>query len=221
MSIVLAAAIIYSIHRYQVSQTLKVERLRNKIASDLHDEVGSSLTRISIYSDLIQNGIEVEERKGYLAGIGALSREVVSTMSDIVWSIDNRNDSFGSLIIRMKDFATELLQAKNIDLEFKVVGVDGGRVLDPALKQNIYLIFKESIHNVVKHSHARRVSVIVSNSRSEFKMQVCDDGKGFHENIVSRGNGMRNMKRRAEAMNANLEVLNQFGTTISLNRQPL
>ena len=221
LAIVMVGAIIYSIHRYRVAQTLKVERLRNKIASDLHDEVGSSLTRISIYSDLLQNGIEIKEGKSYLAGIGALSREVVSTMSDIVWSIDNRNDNFGSLILRMKDFATELLQARNIDFEFKVVGVTERKVLDPALKQNIYLIFKESIHNVVKHSKARRVSVVINNDGSEFRMEISDDGQGFHEDGVNAGNGMRNMKRRAQAIKANFEVRNQLGTTISLKREPL
>jgi signal transduction histidine kinase len=221
LTISLAAAVIYSIHRYRVAQTLKVERLRNKIASDLHDEVGSSLTRISIYSELLQNGIEVEERKSYLSGIGALSREVVSTMSDIVWSIDNRNDSFGSLIIRMRDFATELLQAKNIELDFKVSGVVGRKILDPALKQNIYLIFKESIHNVVKHSNARKVSIEVSNDGTDFKMIVKDDGRGFHDDNASSGNGMRNMKRRADAINAKFEIVNQSGTTISLKREHL
>jgi ligand-binding sensor domain-containing protein len=221
LAIVLTGAIIYSIHRYRITRTLEVERLRSKIASDLHDEVGSNLTRISIYSDLLQNGIEVEERKSYLAGIGALSREVVGTMSDIIWSIDNRNDSFESLIIRMKDFATELLQAKNIDLEFKVSGVVGRKVLDPALKQNVYLIFKESIHNVVKHSQGRTVKVGVSNDGAEFRMVISDDGRGFHDEGVNRGNGMRNMRRRAEAINATFEVINLSGTTITLRRKPL
>ncbi len=221
LAIFAAGAVIYSVHRYRVAQTLRVERLRNKIASDLHDEVGSSLTRISIYSDLLQTGVEAEDRKNYLAGIGTLSRDVVSTMSDIVWSIDNRNDTFGALVIRMKDFATELLQARNIDLEFVMIGVDEGKVLDPALKQNIYLIFKESIHNVVKHSQARKVVVTISNKESEFKMEIKDDGHGFDHKNLNGGNGLRNMKRRAKAVDASFEVLNQQGTTVTLARKSL
>ncbi len=221
LSILLGASVIYTIHRYRVAQSLKVERLRNKIASDLHDEVGSSLTRISIYSDLLQNGVEAEERNNYLAGIGELSREVVSTMSDIVWSIDNRHDSFGALIIRMKDFATEALQAKNIDLNFSTRGIDENRILDPALKQNIYLIFKESIHNVIKHAHARHVEVCLANENDEFTMTISDDGRGFPQNNNGKGNGLRNMLRRAETLQGKFSIQNHNGTTLTLKLKPV
>lgn len=221
LAVFLSASLIYMIHRYRVAQSLKVERLRNKIASDLHDEVGSSLTRISIYSDLLQNGTEEAEQKTYLTGIGALSREVVSTMSDIVWSIDNRNDSLGALIIRMKDFATEVLQARNIDLEFSIRGVDENKTLDPALKQNIYLIFKESIHNIVKHAKARHVYVGLVNTGVEFNMIIKDDGCGFEQNGKNKGNGLRNMQRRAEAVGGEFQIQNQQGTTLILKRKAL
>ena len=219
--VLLSSSIIYMVHRYRVTQSLRVERLRNKIASDLHDEVGSSLTRISIYSDLLQNGIEAEERKDYLTGIGELSREVVSTMSDIVWSIDNRSDTLGELIIRMKDFATEVLQTRNIDLEFSAGGVDENKTLDPALKQNIYLIFKESIHNIVKHAQAHRVHVSLVNEGGEFNMVIKDDGRGFSADGKNKGNGLRNMQRRAEAVEGEFQIQNHQGTTVILKRKAL
>lgn len=216
LTVLLSAAIIYIVHRYRVAQSLKVERLRNKIASDLHDEVGSSLTRISIYSDLLQKGMEEQDRKTYLSGIGELSREVVSTMSDIVWSIENRNDTFGALIIHMKDFATEVLQVKNIDLEFSIRDIDENKTLDPALKQNIYLIFKESIHNIVKHAHAHRVCVSLVNEKGEFNMVIKDDGCGFIRNGSDKGNGLRNMQRRAASVGGEFQIQNQEGTTLTL-----
>ncbi len=221
LAILMSAALIYAVHRYRLEQTLKVERLRNKIASDLHDEVGSSLSRISIYSDLLQNGTEAHERKNYLTGIGELSREVVNTMSDIVWSIDNRNDTLGSLIIRMKDFATEILQAKNIDLEFSIQGIDDNNTLDPALKQNIYLIFKESIHNIVKHAQASHVHVSLVNKGGEFRMVIKDDGRGFTANVKANGNGLRNMQRRAITVQGEFEIKNHLGTTLTLKRKAL
>jgi ligand-binding sensor domain-containing protein/signal transduction histidine kinase len=221
LAILMSAALMYAVHRYRLEQTLKVERLRNKIASDLHDEVGSSLSRISIYSDLLQNGTETHERKNYLTGIGELSREVVNTMSDIVWSIDNRNDTLGSLIIRMKDFATEILQAKNIDLEFSIQGIDDNNTLDPALKQNIYLIFKESIHNIVKHAQASHVHVSLINKGGEFRMAIKDDGRGFTASGKANGNGLRNMQRRAMTVQGEFEIKNQQGTTLILTRKAL
>jgi ligand-binding sensor domain-containing protein/signal transduction histidine kinase len=221
LAVAATGSLIYLVHRYQLEQSLKVERLRNKIASDLHDEVGSSLSRISIYSDLLQNDKETPERKNYLTGIGELSREVVSTMSDIVWSIDNRHDTLGSLVIRMKDFATEILQVRNIELEFSTQGIDEQTILDPALKQNIYLIFKESIHNIVKHARAGNVSVKLVNEKGEFKMIIKDDGCGFTQNGKQNGNGLRNMKRRARTVGGEFEIQNRDGTVLILRRKAL
>ncbi len=213
--IIVSISIMYAIHRYRLEQSLKVERLRNKIASDLHDEVGSSLTRISIYSDLVQNGSEESESKVYLKGISELSREVVTTMSDIVWSIDNRYDTLEALMLRMKDFATELLQAKNIRFEFQAIGIDTSKILDPVQKQNIYLIFKEAINNIVKHAHATEVTVLLAVDHGEFKMVIKDNGKGVSVNGSAKGNGLRNMKRRAEAIEGQFIMQNTQGTTIS------
>jgi signal transduction histidine kinase len=211
----------YVIHRYRLEQSLKVERLRNKIASDLHDEVGSSLTRISIYSDLVQNGSEENESKTYLKGISDLSREVVTTMSDIVWSIDNRYDTLEALTLRMKDFAMEILQAKNIALEFQIQGIDGKKILDPVLKQNLYLIFKEAVNNIVKHAQASRVQVVLSAARGEFAMTIKDDGKGVSINGSPKGNGLRNMRRRAEAIEGQFSLENHQGTTITVTTRKL
>lgn len=219
--ILTSACVIYAIHRNRLEQSLKVERLRNKIASDLHDEVGSSLTRISIYSDLVRNGTEETESTLYLKDISNLSREVVSTMSDIVWSIDNRNDTLGALIIHMKDFATEVLQAKNIDLDFSIRGIDESKSLDPALKQNIYLIFKESIHNIVKHAEARRVYVSLINEEGKFSMVIKDDGRGFDQDERNSGNGLRNMQRRAEVVKGDFQIQIDNGTTLTLRRKAL
>ena len=216
-----SGGIIYAIHHYRLEQSLKVERLRNKIASDLHDEVGSSLTRISIYSDLVQNQTKEIDNKPYLAGIHELSREVVSTMSDIVWSIDNRHDTFGSLTLRMMDFANEILNTKNVGLEFSTRSIQESVVLDPVLKQNIYLIFKEAIHNIVKHAGAEHVRVTLANEGDVFSMTIQDNGQGIGEAIQAKGNGLRNMNRRASVIRGVLEILNHQGTTVVLKRKAI
>lgn len=219
--VLLSAGLIYGAHLYRLQQSLKVERLRNKIASDLHDEVGSSLTRISIYADLVQNETADQENKNHLKGISDLSREVVTTMSDIVWSIDNRYDSLDALMLRMKDFATEILQAKNIDLHFTTEGLQPVKSLDPGLKQNLYLIFKEAINNIVKHAAATRVDVAILENKDGFTMRITDNGKGLPSTESVRGNGLRNMRRRASAIDGELDILVRDGTTISVRRRSL
>lgn len=219
--IVSIGALIYFGHLYRLSQSLKIERLRTKIASDLHDEVGSSLTRISIYSDLLQNENNESERTNYLSRISAMSREIVSTMSDIVWSIDNRSDTASALFIRMKDFATELLQSKNIQFDFKVSGIHEKAIVDPILRQNIYLIFKESINNIVKHANASYVLVEIVNDSRQFKMIITDNGKGFSLPQNQRGNGLRNMDRRAHAIHGLIEFTTQSGTQLIFTRKAL
>jgi ligand-binding sensor domain-containing protein len=214
IAVLLVGGIVYSIHRYQLSQTIYVERLRNKIAGDLHDEVGSSLTRISIYSDLIQNGEDKPNQTKYLSRISEMSREIVSTMSDIVWSIDNRSDTAGALFLRMKDFATELLQSKSIQFNFSINGINETSIIDPAIRQNIYLIFKEAINNVVKHAEASQVTVEIINDTRSFKMILSDNGKGYNPNQNPKGLGLRNMERRAKSIGGTLTILQHVGTQI-------
>jgi signal transduction histidine kinase len=123
--------------------------------------------------------------------------------------------------MRMKDFATEVLQAKNIEMSFVVEGIDESRTLDPALKQNIYLIFKESVNNIVKHAQAQNVTITLINRGNEFSMKIHDDGHGFPNDGNQKGNGLRNMHRRAEAIGAAFSITTNSGTTISVTRKAL
>ncbi|MBL7878010.1 MAG: hypothetical protein JNL53_20255 [Cyclobacteriaceae bacterium] len=220
LSMLVLGSIVYTIHRYRLEQSLKVERLRNKIASDLHDEIGSSLTRISLYSDLLQTDPDQKERRNYLLTIRDLSREIVSTMSDVVWSIDNKNDSMGALIIRIKDFATELLYPKNISLDFSVVQVNETRLLDPILKQNIYLICKEALTNIVKHAEASHVKISLTGGVDSFTLCIEDNGTGFSGRVF-KGNGIRNMERRARAIGGGFTIEHTRGTKIMIQRKPI
>ncbi len=221
LTITIVALIAYYIHNYRLAQSLKIERLRNKIASDLHDEVGSSLTRVSLYSDLLQNEPVGEGQKDYLTRISALSREMVSTMSDIVWSIDNQSDTAGALLIRMKDFATEVLQAKSIPFEFKITSLPENATMDPGLRQNIYMIFKEAINNIIKHASADHVSIEINNAPM-FRMIIADNGKGFSAERPTRGNGLRNMEKRASAAGGTLVISHEeVGTRVTFTRTPI
>lgn len=213
--------ILYAIYRYRVNQKLQLERLRTKIAGDLHDEVGSTLTRIALYSDLLQGEVGNSERGQYLKTINEASREVIGTMSDIVWSIDNKSDKLGDLILRLKDFAAQLLPPRDIEVDFTVTGIDEQVVLSPQFKQNIYLVCKEALHNILKHAHATKVIVCMKNSEQGFRLEIADNGIGISDEHGGKGNGLRNMYKRAQEIGAVLQLVNHNGTTLILECRTL
>jgi len=217
------AGLLVLIYRYRVSRLLEVERLRVRIASDLHDDIGATLTKISLHSELIQSGSEPNEIKDSLQKIGAMSRELITTMSDIVWSIDARNDTIGNLIDRMRDFAASVFSMQAVEVDFDFAGLETQKKLPVDLRQNIYLIFKEALNNIAKHAEASRVEVQIENLNEKFSMTIRDDGKGWRENEYEKlsGHGLRNMKMRAARLGGHLNISRNGGCTINLTAPAL
>ncbi len=212
---------LYGLYHYRVSKLLELERLRVQIASDLHDDIGSALTRISVYSEAIQITKDENKIKQMSQKIGSVSREIITTMSDIVWSIDARNDLAKNLLDRMKDFAFNLLSEKDIRLTFIQKGLEPNKKLSVAVRRNLYLIFKEAINNIVKHSDATSVEVKLLNIKNTFQMFIRDNGQGFDPNSVKQGNGIKNMKLRAERVNADLTIHTQKGVEVTLTMEKI
>ncbi len=209
------------IYRYRVERLLEMERLRVRIASDLHDDIGATLTKISLHSELIQDGACSPEVLTSLRKIGAMSRELVTTMSDVVWSIDARNDTVGNLLDRMREFAASVLAAKSVAFNFNTNGLELNKRLPVDLRQNLYLIFKEAINNVAKHADATRVEIQLENGDSVFKMAIHDDGHVLAETEKQTGHGLRNMKMRAQRIGGELEILRNGGYIVSLTAPAL
>ncbi len=220
MILSLVALLLYMAHKLRLKQVLELERLRIRIASNLHDDVGASLSRIAMYAELIRNGIDRENISRYLSRIATLSREVTTTMSEIVWSIDARNDRFQNLIDRMNDFASGTLADNQIHFKLEVEGIDLQRRIPVDIRQNLYLIFKEALINAVRHSQATEVQVTIRQSNGQFIMTIQDNGKGYNP-VRRSGHGLRNMKLRAEAIQASLEFTNGNGFGIILKRSAI
>ncbi len=161
--------ILYSVYRFRLNRLLELERLRTKIASDLHDDIGSALTRISLESELLNTNSDPEGRKEGLKRIGDMSREIISSMSDVVWSIDSRNDSIEDLVNRMKDFSFSLASLRNTRVIFETGNLNMQKKLKVDLRQNIYLIFKEAMNNTVKYSKSEEIKVELKNRDGEFE----------------------------------------------------
>jgi len=214
--LLLVIGLLRMLYRYRVMKLLEIERMRVRIASDLHDDVGSTLTKISLYSDLIRSVANPEERNELLEIIGNKSRELVVTMSDIVWSIDARNDTLEDLLDRMRDFATSLFSATNIDYRFEIADLPLQRKLPIDTRQNMYLIFKEALTNAAKHSDAANVRIALMEKDNELSLAIHDNGVGIQNGGKRSGHGMQNMKMRAERIGGKLFIENGDGFTVRL-----
>jgi len=216
--IVLAAIgiIFFGLYKYRLEQMKKVQIIRNNIASDLHDDIGSTLNSISIYSEVAkqQAGKDIPA----LELIGVNSRKIIESMSDIVWTINPENDSFEKIIIRMRSFAYQLLRVKKVEYTFEVDEKLNSIALPMQVRKNFYLVFKEAITNVVKYSEASRVSIDLFEKNKIIMLRICDNGKGIPVNAQTLGNGLMNMTRRAKEISAELNIIsaNGGGTEIEL-----
>ncbi len=219
LSILLFFLLLYAYHQYRISRVIALVNLRNEIATDLHDDVGSSLTKISIYSGLLQGTNDPGTSQTYLDKISNLSREVIGTMSDIVWSIDTRNDEWYNLVDRMRDYVWEIGSLKNIEVDFRHTHIPGSKKMDLVLRQNLYLIFKEAINNAAKYAEASRIVVQLDISDHMIELKIADNGKGFDPSLA-KGNGLINMQKRAKRIQGKLSISILEGTNIQL-RAPM
>jgi ligand-binding sensor domain-containing protein/signal transduction histidine kinase len=204
------AIIVYLIYKYRLRRLLELERVRTRIATDLHDDIGSNLTKISIMSEVAQR-INGRRQSEMLHSIADISRSSVSSMGDIVWAINPKKDSLLELVRRMRSFAEETLGQKDILADFEARGISGEMRLDAEVRRNVYLIFKESLNNIVRHSRAEKVKIVLEVLKNSLILKITDDGAGFDTGKNFDGNGLTNMKRRAADLNGELKIFSEPG----------
>jgi signal transduction histidine kinase len=192
-------------YRYNVLQQER-ERMRLRIASDLHDDIGSGLTQISLYSELVgrhpdARGAEWNEK------IGTLARRLTERMQDIVWAIKPEQEAWEGMELRMKDYAAGLLAPKGIAFEMQGKVVEERDALAPNVRQNVLLMFKEIVHNAARHADCTKVFVRWRLTREMLWMHVGDDGCGFDPAAVREGgHGLTSLQRRADEVGARLRI---------------
>ena len=213
----------------------EIQRVRTRIATDLHDDIGSSLSQISLYSELARQ----RERERGKAGdsldmITNVANELVDTMSDIVWAINPKKDHLQDLTQRMRRFAADVLTAKEIDLEFTVPETDHEISLGANIRREVFLIFKETVNNIAKHSGSTEAKIAFSMRNNKLVISFEDNGKGFDqtekagENGASDwkkfrgGNGILNMRKRSSELGGEYEIKSDSGKgTIVILSVPL
>jgi ligand-binding sensor domain-containing protein/signal transduction histidine kinase len=221
-AIVLALAA-YALYRYRVARLIELERVRTRIATDLHDDIGSNLSLIAMVSEVAKNQAskdspEIIER---LALVARTSRQSVDAMSDIVWAVNPKRDHLHDLTERMRRFASDTFTARDIEFQFSTPGASQDVKLGADLRRQVYLIFKESVNNIAKHSGCSEAEIDVSISGGQLILKLRDNGKGFDIESASNGyggNGLVSMRRRAESVGGKLEIVSGqgAGTTTTL-----
>ena len=226
-----------ALRKNKEERLLELERVRTRIATDLHDDIGASLTQIVVLSEVIQQGLgrtrheEAAPLSAQLASISHVSNELVEAMSDIVWAINPQKDHLSDLTLRMRRLASDLLAARQISLSFRAPGATENVPVGANVRREVFLIFKESINNIVRHSACTKADIEFRIEGEWLTLALGDNGRGFVQNFPTSsdnrsrargGNGLANMRRRAREMGGEFEVVSGDGTgTIVTLRIPV
>ena len=216
--LILIAAVVYMFYRNRINHMIKTERIRSRIASDLHDDIGSTLSSIFLMSEMTSSSDNQSRLAEVLKKIGANSREILHSMDDIIWSVNPQDDSLISLTVRLREYAIPVCEAREIALSMNIDDTTDRIKLGMDERRNIFLITKEAINNAVKHSGCTALSVVFAVTGKYIEASVSDNGCGFDPQSPTSRNGVANMKRRAQQIAAHLTILseNNTGTTIQL-----
>ncbi|MGI8555913.1 MAG: ATP-binding protein [Pyrinomonadaceae bacterium] len=213
---IIIGGLIYFFYRSRFLRLLEMERIRTRIATDLHDDIGANLTRISLLSEVANQQATNNGGENILTSIADIARESVASMNDIVWAIAPEHDSLLDLTRRMRQHAEEVFTYREIDLDFNAPASDSK--LSVNVRRDILLIFKEAVSNAAKYSDCRRVKIDFRIEHSILSLKISDDGKGFDYSKNSSGNGLLNMKTRAEKIGGKFEIQSvvEKGTSITV-----
>lgn len=210
-----AAGIAYLIHSYRLRHQIAIERIRSRIATDLHDDIGASLSRI------VMMGETLKSRQGdarLLEEIIDSSRRLVSEMADIVWSMNPHRDHLGDLASRLRAFGSDLFEPRGIHWTLDAPATLLEQSLSPDVRRQVYLIFKEAIHNVSKHSDARAVLLRIWIEQALIRGELVNDGSRSNSKYRE-GTGLQSMRQRAEQLGGSFELLESAtgGTIVSVS----
>jgi signal transduction histidine kinase len=225
LAAVVAGLLAYSLVRYRVRQLLEIERVRTRIAADLHDDIGSNLSQIAVWSEVAQQqaagvvggqrpGKPVDDGPEPLERIASTARETASAMSDIVWAINPSRDYLGDLISRMRRFAAEAFDSRDIDWQLDAPQTNLG--LNAGTRREVFLIFKECVNNIIRHSRSNRVETAVTIEGNRLRLHIRDDGCGFDPRQRGSGHGLDSLRQRARNLEGTIVIASApgQGTTI-------
>ena len=212
-------AVLYAYYRMRINQLIRLQNIRTRIARDLHDDIGSTLSSINMISSMAdQTKVNSNKSTELFHTIASASGQAMDLMSDIVWSINPKNDRMEMIIIRMRQYASEILEAANISFSLEIDDEGRDVLLPLEIRKDFYLIFKEAINNLAKYSKADHVVIRLNFKNQMIHLFIHDNGIGFDPASASSGNGLKNMKARASHLKGQLNIHSghREGTTVDL-----
>jgi PAS domain S-box-containing protein len=199
---------------------LRQEIMRSRIAADLHDEIGSILSSISVFHEMLKHeiGAPSPNAQHLLRRIGENIQETQEALHQIVWMIDPENDSLDNILLTLQQYGADVLEARGIRFDFMVPEETLSIRFSMEIRRQVYLVVKEALNNVVRHSQCTQAFLGAIVTERTLTLNVRDNGKGFHVATSRSGNGLKNMEMRAASINADLSVTSGegIGTTITL-----
>lgn len=224
--------VVIVLYNLRVNRLLAIERTRDRIARDLHDDVASTLGSVAFYVESLRRRLGKAPRatQELLGKISSLSLEAVDSMGDIVWSVSPQHDTMSDLLVHIRDLASQTCTAAGIEYEIKIVKAVEDLQINVEIRKSVYLIFKEALNNILKHSNASSVVISAGVTKGVFEMTVHDNGQGFlirgtsgdgGKEMPSRGHGLRSMAKRASEIEAQFSVTSKRGdgTTVFLSKK--
>jgi len=215
--IAVVAGLLYLVYRSRIRQLQRIQQVRNRIANDLHDDIGSTLTNISILTELSQKSrSEPASSDTYLERIREEIDLSSQALDDIIWSVNSKNDTLQQTAARMRRYAAELFDARSITYELTMDLQVAGKKIMMEQRRDLYLIYKEALNNILKHAEASAVSISLQVENDSMLLSICDNGIGFNTAQQTHRNGISNMMERAKRWKGSLQVksANSEGTVI-------
>lgn len=211
---VLLALILYSIHKYRLNRLLEIERTRNRIARDLHDDVSASITGIAYFSEAMK--IEVKERetpalKNLINLVGESATQIQESMSDIIWSINPENDDWNVVLPKLRRFASDLCESKKIKYNIEIPESFTGKTLKMEQRHDFWLVYKEIVTNAVKHSNCSLIKINLFTDSEYLNLKITDDGIGFDFEAPNVNNGVKNIKARTKTLGGYSDLITSKG----------
>ena len=218
LAVMVCAGLIILTMRFRIRRAVAQERMRWQIASDLHDDIGSSLSSIALVSENVRNTLGKDHPAlREIDSVTSAARQAADRLKDDVWVIKPGSDSLENLLLRMKDVTQAVIGHMKYSFNADTNGIS--RQVPIEFRRNVLFIYKEALHNVLKHSCASTVEISVTLTDGSFILDVRDDGRGFDGDEESKGNGLINMRSRSDALKGDLLIKSAInrGTHIHLN----
>ena len=210
---------IYAFYKYRINQLLEVQRVKNNISADLHDDIGSRLTSIQFLSALSRKKLwKREDTEDCLEGIDEEVQASAEALNEIVWNIKMDDESLEDIVAKMRRYAGEAFDSTGINYSVDIKADFQGKKMGMQKRREIFLIFKELLNNVRKHSEAKSVDIEITIKEAMFYLSVADDGKGFDPELDTGRNGLKNLRERISKWNGQINLTSQFnsGTKVEI-----